>query len=172
MPIQYKFFSIPVNYETDAEAELNAFLRTIRLINIHRELVCQENKFYWAVAVEYTTGAGKDERKSIAARKKIDYKEVLKPEDFAIFAKLREWRKETAAREAVPVYTVFMNEQLASIVKKKITTKKGLREIDGVGDARVEKYGDAVLTIAKEEFMKLEKRDETGKKSVPVDSDT
>jgi len=77
----------------------------------------------------------------------VDYKDVLSPEDFAVFAKLREWRKKTADAEAVPVYTIFNNEQLAKIVEKKIITKKALQEIEGVGEARVKKYGDAVISI-------------------------
>ncbi len=172
MTVQYKFFSIPVGYEADAEAELNNFLRTIRLITIHREFVCQETRAYWAIAVEYMTGDGKAGHKTTSGKKKIDYREVLSPENFAIYAKLRDWRKETAAKEAVQLYNVFMNDQLAVMVGKKITTKAGLREIDGVGDARVEKYGDAVIAILKEELSNLEKKNETGKESLPFDTST
>ncbi|MBF0240473.1 MAG: HRDC domain-containing protein [SAR324 cluster bacterium] len=169
MTLQVKFFSIPIKYEDEAEAELNAFLKTVRLITLQRELVCQENRFYWAIAVEYMEGNGKDPLSRDAIKKKIDYKETLSPENFAIFARLRDWRKETAAREAVQVYNVFMNDQLAAMVEKRITTKKGLGEIEGVGDARVEKYGDAVLAILKEEFAKLKEKNETGQESLPTD---
>jgi len=96
----------------------------------------------------------------------------LSPENFAIFAKLRDWRKETAAREAIQLYNVFMNDQLAVMVEKKIITKDGLRGIDGVGDARVKKYGDAVIAILKEEFSKMEKNNEAGQESLPFDPNT
>ena len=66
---------------------------------------------------------------------------------------------------------VFMNEHLAAMVEKRITTKKGLMEIEGVGEARVEKYGDAVLAILKEEFSKLGEKNETGNPSIPFDTD-
>lgn len=95
---------------------------------------------------------------------------MLSPENFAIFARLRDWRKETAAREAAQLYNVFMNDQLAAMVEKRITTKKGLMEIEGVGEARVEKYGDAVLAILKEEFAKLGEKNETADQSAPFDS--
>lgn len=170
MSLQIKFFSIPVKYEEDAEAELNAFLKSVRLITIQRELVCQENRFYWAVAVEYGEGEGKASPKRDAGKKKIDYKEVLSPENFAIFARLRDWRKETAAREAAQLYNVFMNDQLAAMVEKRVSTKKGLLEIEGVGEARVEKYGDAVLGILKEEFAKQGEKNETADQSSPFDS--
>ena len=54
MTLQYKFFSIPVTHEQDGEEELNAFLRRVRLINIYREMVCQDGRHYWAVTAEYT----------------------------------------------------------------------------------------------------------------------
>ena len=74
-------------------------------------------------------------------KNKIDYKDVLKPEEFAVFAKLRDLRKQIAQAEAVPVYTIFTNEQLADMVRAKVTTRAGLGKIDGIGEARVEKYG-------------------------------
>jgi ribonuclease D len=77
----------------------------------------------------------------------VDYKEVLKPEEFEVFSRLRDWRKATADKEGVPVYVVLTNEQLAQMVQKKTNSKAGLKEIEGVGDARVEKYGDALLQI-------------------------
>ncbi len=54
-------------------------------------------------------------------------------------------RKELAQAEAVPVYTIFTNEQLAQIVQKKARTKADLEQIAGVGDARIEKYGQRLL---------------------------
>jgi superfamily II DNA helicase RecQ len=77
----------------------------------------------------------------------VDYKELLKPEEFQVFSRLRDWRKAVAEKEGVPVYTVLTNEQLAQIVQKRINTKAGLKEIEGVGEARVEKYGEAVLKV-------------------------
>ena len=53
----------------------------------------------------------------IPGKNKVDYKEILTPEQFAVFARLRELRKEIASREAVPVYTIFTNEQLSQMVQ-------------------------------------------------------
>jgi len=47
----------------------------------------------------------------------------------------------------VPPYAVFTNEQLAEMVRRPVQTLAGLAGIDGVGAARVEKYGPAVLEI-------------------------
>ena len=166
MSLQYRFFCVPVTCAEDVESDLNAFLKTVQVITLHRDLICQEDRFYWAIAVEYTTGRTQGARGGEPGKKKIDYKEVLSPEDFSIFVKLRDWRKEMAVREAVPLYTVFMNDQLAAMVQKKITTKAGLKQIEGVGDARVEKYGDAVLAILKQSYTPTDQENETGKSPV------
>ncbi|MEZ4528394.1 MAG: hypothetical protein R2941_20975 [Desulfobacterales bacterium] len=86
MSIQYRFFTIPVKYEEEAQAELNDFLKTVRLITVHRELVCQEGQHFWAIAVEYAGGGSKggQEPGGNIGKKKIDYREVLSPEDFSI----------------------------------------------------------------------------------------
>ena len=42
---------------------------------------------------------------------------------------------------------MFTNEQLAEMVRRPVQTLAGLAGIDGVGAARVEKYGPAVLEI-------------------------
>ncbi len=54
---------------------------------------------------------------------------------------------EIASRDAVPVYAIFTNEQLAQMVIQKAKTRSGLENISGVGDARVAKYGDAMLEL-------------------------
>lgn len=74
-----------------------------------------------------------------------DYKELLSPEDFAVFVKLRDLRKEIAQADAVPVYAIFTNEQLARMVETRVTSAAGLEAIAGVGDARIAKYGERFL---------------------------
>ena len=82
---------------------------------------------------------------SSGKRNRIDYREVLSEEEFAIYSRLRDLRKSIAESEAVPVYAVFTNQQLADIVQRKVTSKSGLKEIPGLGDARISKYGDRII---------------------------
>jgi ribonuclease D len=72
---------------------------------------------------------------------------VLSPPDFALFAKLRNWRKATAEQEGIPVYAVLTNEQLAVIATKRPETAGQLRDIEGVGEGKAGKYGAAVLAV-------------------------
>ncbi len=160
MSLQYKFLIIPIRTAAEAESELNRFLRSVRVITAHREFVAQGENSFWCMAVEYVSDSVPSSHggNTAGGRNRPDYKELLSQEDFAVFAKLREWRKQIAEKEAVPAYTVFTNEQLAKVAEKRITAKSGLQEINGVGEARIKKYGDAVIHIMAQEIKSGEQK--------------
>ena len=47
----------------------------------------------------------------------------------------------------MPVYTVFTNEQLAEIARRGVQSRADLAKIEGIGEARLNKYGEAVLKV-------------------------
>ena len=101
----------------------------------------------WAFCIEYLDGPVDGGRRS---GKRIDYKELLSPDQFTVFSRLRETRKRLAEEEGVPVYAVFTNEQLAAIVRAGIKEVSGLTKIQGVGEAKTEKYGAAMVAAIAE----------------------
>ena len=132
----FKFFQIPVRDSLAVEAELNTFLRSHRVLAVERRWVDLGQDSFWSMCVDYVDGEarpGFDPRNKGRAK---DYKELLNPEDFAVFAKLRDLRKEISQAEAVPVYTIFTNEQLARMVEGRVSSSSSLEAIAGVGDAR------------------------------------
>jgi superfamily II DNA helicase RecQ len=145
----YRFFTVPIQDGGDATAELNGFLACHRVLAVDRRWVEQGAASFWCFCVDYLEGAanGTSGGRPHSGRPKIDYRETLKPEEFAVFAKLRDLRKDIAQAEAVPVYTIFTNEQLAQMVQARVTTKAALEKIAGVGDARIEKYGGRMLEV-------------------------
>ena len=143
MPL--KFFAVPAIAADEVEGELNAFLTRHRVVSVKRELTTQTGTAIWAVCVEYLTTGGGERRPGSLGRSRVDYKQLLPAEEFAVFARLREIRKEIAQEDAVPVYAVFTNEQLAQVVQLRCRTSADLRRIDGVGEARIEKYADRIL---------------------------
>ena len=143
--MQLKLFILPVKNLSAAEGEMNSFLRSHRVLAVKKEFVSDGENSFWTFCVEYLESAPAGIAPPGNKLPKVDYKEVLKPEEFEVFSRLREWRKGVAEQEGVPVYVVFTNEQLAAMVKHRTNTKAGLKEIEGVGDSRVEKYGAAVL---------------------------
>lgn len=179
MSLQMRFFTIPIKDTEPATEEMNRFLRSVRVIAVKKEFFPDADGACWLVAVEYQTGDGESRpaRGQMSGKKKVDYKEILSPDDFSIYLRLRDWRKATGDKEATQLFNIFTNDQLATIVQDKITTRAGLKAIGGVGDARVEKYGDAVIAIMKEEIARLsnpagqENRHETGESPVSSHSD-
>lgn len=160
----FKFFTIPIQNAEQVEEELNAFLRSHRILSVDRRWVDQGPTSFWSFCIDYLDGSVGGISKSRQQKdRKIDYREILDPQEFAVFAKLRELRKEMAQMEAVPVYTVFTNEQLAQMVQTKVATTKALEEIAGVGDARIEKYGPRFLELLQRHWKE---HDEAGGKSV------
>ena len=145
--MQLKLFVLPVKNLGAAEAEMNGFLRGHQVLAVKKEFVPDGENSFWSFCVEYLDGAGAGALLSGGKLPKVDYKEVLKPEEFEVFSRLRDWRKAVAEQEGVPVYVVLTNEQLAQMVQKQVKSKAGLKEIEGVGDARVEKYGEALVQL-------------------------
>jgi hypothetical protein len=150
-------FTIPALQPEPAQSELNAFLAQARVVAVHRHFVADGAASFWALCIDVASGPGRlpDALRAAGARaaqpgaapasasaSTVDYKQVLSPADFAVFAGLRELRKTIAQREGVPVYAVFTNEQLASMVQQRVASKAGLGAVDGVGAARVARYGD------------------------------
>ena len=112
--MQLKLFVLPIKNLGAAEAEMNAFLRGHRVLAVKKEFVADGENSFWTFCVEYLDGVGAGAMLP-GGRPKVDYKEVLKPEEFEVFSRLRDWRKSVAEKEGVPVYAVLTNEQLAQI---------------------------------------------------------
>jgi superfamily II DNA helicase RecQ len=148
----FVFFTVPIQDSGRAQEELNAFLRSHKILSVDRRWVEQGSSSFWSFCIDYLEGApaeagGYRGGRSPGGKGKIDYRETLSPADFAVFARLRDVRKEIAQAEGVPVYTIFTNEQLAQMVQSRTTTKAALEKIAGVGDARIEKYGGRLLAV-------------------------
>jgi superfamily II DNA helicase RecQ len=149
--IQYKFLTIPAVCPEEAEGQLNSLLRSVRLLNVDKEFVVLGERSFWSVAVSFLPDRSPAEKPAgLADRKKVDYREVLSPEDFAVFARLRDWRKQVAAQEAVPVYTIFTNDQLAQMATARTASKVTLMQIEGIGEAKASKHGQAVIDIIRQ----------------------
>ncbi len=146
MILQFKHFRIPSVTESDEETAMNTFLRSVQVLTVHRDFVEEGSCSFTLFTVEYLFRTSQPGKPAIK-KGKIDYREVLCSEDFTLFSKLRNWRKETATKEAVAVYTIFTNEQLAQMSSKRPKNKAELQKIQGVGEAKVSKYGQATLDL-------------------------
>jgi ATP-dependent DNA helicase RecQ len=70
-------------------------------------------------------------------------------QDLGLFEALRAWRREEAARQAVPPYVIFHDRTLAEIAEMRPLNLMGLANIGGVGQGKLDRYGEAVLALVK-----------------------
>jgi ATP-dependent DNA helicase RecQ len=67
------------------------------------------------------------------------------PVDEALFRHLRTIRKRLADEQQVPAYVVFSDATLAEMAARKPGTYVDLLEVGGVGQAKLERYGDTFI---------------------------
>ena len=60
---------------------------------------------------------------------------------------LRKWRQERARAEEIPAYMICGDKTLRDIVEKMPRGLDGLRNIYGLGEAKIDKFGDEILEI-------------------------
>jgi superfamily II DNA helicase RecQ len=71
----------------------------------------------------------------------------LSAEGEALAARLREWRAAEAKRLGVPVYLVLQNRTLEALAQDRPANPRQLLEINGMGPAKVERFGEAILGL-------------------------
>ena len=67
--------------------------------------------------------------------------------DEPLFERLRALRKRLADEQRVPAYVVFSDATLAEMAARKPATEEALLEVSGVGQSKLQRYGDAFLEV-------------------------
>ena len=65
----------------------------------------------------------------------------------ALYEKLRNWRAETARERNVPAYVIFHDATLLEIAQLRPASLDQLSQISGVGDRKLEAYGELLLAL-------------------------
>ena len=97
-----------------------------------------------------TSGKTKKSKAAVKGAKKVESAAVVLPaEGEALAARLREWRAAEAKRLRVPAYVVLHDRTLHALALARPANPRELLEIDGMGPAKVEKFGEALLGMVK-----------------------
>ena len=72
------------------------------------------------------------------------------PVDEELYEALRRLRKQLADEQNVPAYVVFSDATLAEMAARRPATYSELLEVNGVGQTKLERYGDAFLAVVAE----------------------
>lgn len=154
----------------DGEHEdLNQFLQDNRIASVRQEIVQSGGRALLVFVVETISGGA-----TAAARpsgggkgKGPDYSRILAREEYLVYSRLREARKDWARAEGGPIYNIFGNEELAAMVMNRVRTAADLAKIPGVGEMRIRKYGTEILKIISELPVKSDPA-EDGHKAPPT----
>lgn len=168
-----KTFKIHLDGETQTfeEENLNKFLENLNVRQIFSSLVGTE---FWSVLVFYDDSSAVKMSRQYQQKFENTAGEIV--EDFAppvieksskpektpaepiclnaeeekIYAVLRDWRNEQAARDGLPPYMIAHNDSLMLMAKTLPNSMEELVQTKGFGEKRGQKYGDAILQILSE----------------------
>ncbi len=74
----------------------------------------------------------------------------LEQEDLPLWHALKACRKKLADEHQVPPYVVFHDSTLHEMVQQRPQTRDALLTISGIGDSKLERYGDAFLAVLRD----------------------
>ena len=169
-----KVFKIHLENNFD-ETKLNEFLETVNLHQVFASVVSSQTHF-WSVLILYeeknAAVAAETPRRSErietpqnisnftsetirpTAPKREITPIVFAPEPAKLTAEqedsynaLRNWRNERANQDGVPPYLIAHNDSLMQMATMNIKTSEDLLQVKGLGEKRVQKYGDEILRI-------------------------
>lgn len=83
----------------------------------------------------------------VKAKKQAKGAEGLSSGDAVFFEMLRAWRSETAKAQAVPAYVILHDRTLRELAEVQPTSRGLLMTVTGMGQAKVERYGDEILAL-------------------------
>ena len=82
--------------------------------------------------------------------KLLDAQDLSSEIDEDLLDKLRKLRKEIAVRDAVPAYIVFSDASLRDMCRKKPASLAQFSGVNGVGQVKLEKYGETFTALIRE----------------------
>lgn len=146
--MRVQLFTIPIYDGEDYLNELNKFLSSHRVTDVQKSFVDGDNGGSWSFCISYLETA---KVTSTEPKKgKVDYRNILDEKDFAIFCELRKVRKQISESESIPPFAVFTDAELAEIAKLNEITLATMKQIPGVGERKVEKYGASFMAVTHE----------------------
>ncbi len=79
------------------------------------------------------------------SRKKSKSADILNPDDEQLFIRLKALRRSMAERRSVPAFVIFSDATLLDMCIKKPTTENELLNVSGVGQVKLQNYGQYFL---------------------------
>ncbi len=136
------------------DTPLRDFMARHQVYKIKPEFFMKDGIPHWSVLLSYDLFDkdqcdGSQADKADSKNSRTNWKNEVSEEKWNLFNELRDWRNETGRNAGIPPYLVLTNRQLIDVISLKSHTLAALGEIDGVGPARIKKYGKELLMLLK-----------------------
>jgi ATP-dependent DNA helicase RecQ len=145
-----KVFSLPFDSALGNfnDKELREFLKDKEVISIQEHFFMKNEVPFLTMVIKYFPFRQEaDPQMAPQGKRDESWRETLSEVEMGVFNLLREWRSKRSREEGVPPYILFTNKQLAQLIKENPSSLSHLERVEGVGKARVEKYGRDILGI-------------------------
>ncbi len=161
-----KIFSVPIESDSapDRERKLNEFLSATNVKRVFASVANAPEGPIWSAMFFYEddlpafhTARAAESTQSIplpasapeasGPRAPVESETPLNREQVKWIIALKRWRAEQAAQENVPLYMVAQNKWLEEIVRMPARAMDDLMQVRGLGEWRVQKYGERILKI-------------------------
>lgn len=158
--MRVRLFSVPFNAQrgTFEDEAMQEFMAHYAVTAMEEHFFMQGDQPWVLFTLRYSAAptlenspvvTAQQESKKISskekAHKKEAWRETLSDKDLPLFEHLRQWRRQVAEEHGVPPYVVFTNAHLAQLVTERPSSLGGLAKINGIGKAKIDKYGQNVL---------------------------
>jgi len=149
--MQVKLFNTRIDADTlvaDQQA-INSFMETVTVKNTATQFVNGSPDF-WSILIFYESAEAE-------TPKKIKTKDIEKPatnpetvlseEQNQILGALKTWRKDRATELQLAEFMIFPNATLDALARTKPRSTDELSKVKGIGQAKINSYGDDLMAI-------------------------
>ena len=154
MPVRIFTIAFDPKKELFSDEDFSQFLLNKYVKKLHPEFFQIHDKAFWTVFVEYDTIV---ETKESSPNGLNDAEKLL-------MKRLKEWRKEKADKEGIPVFIIATNKQFVDVIRQAPKSLAALREIHGFGTKKIDRYGSEIVNITSAFYEKKPFRADKTKK--------
>ncbi|MCB9291559.1 MAG: HRDC domain-containing protein [Lewinellaceae bacterium] len=139
--MEFRIFTLPFDEVSESFPDeiITQFCLNKKVHDIQSHFFQEEGRHFWSVAIKYEVVLkGEDKIRALDDAQKL------------LYDRLKDWRREHANKEGIPVYLVATNAQFLQMVKLKCRTLESLKQVKGFGRKRMDKYGRHIVNLIKD----------------------
>lgn len=129
---------------------MQAFIADKEVIEFSEHFFVHEKTPWLTVVLAYRPVEDSEKKRPI---RRPDSRNELDDKEKQVYDTLRAWRAARAKAEGIPPYMIANNKQLAKMIRSRVQSRTALTAIQGIGDAKVAKYGEEILEILKKHLV-------------------